>query len=158
MFILITYRPLCCQGFTHQILRDATTCCMAQDTEIRVNGAHGFIFVAQVYLLYLLGHALQCLVAHVVAVGFYERTEKFYAAVYLLDVEFTHVQLQAQFISQELTLLRHLLDEPVAVRVYLYRVIHIAAIVTAKDVALDELVEDVEIDILEELRGQVDDG
>ena len=41
----------------------------------------------------------------------------------------------------------HLLDKPFAVGVYLYRVIHIAAIVMALNVTLDELVEDVEIDI-----------
>ena len=128
MFILITYRPLCYLGFTKKITGNAATCSVAQDAEIRVNGAHGFLFVAQVYLLEFLCHALQRLVAHVVAVGLDEGTKKFHAAVYLLNVEFTHVQLQAQLVSQELTLLWHLLDEPFARRLLPCRPLAVAVL------------------------------
>jgi hypothetical protein len=62
-------------------------------------------------------------------------------------MKFTHVELQSQFVGKELSLSRHLTDEPFAVGVYLRGVVYIAAIVTAKDVALDELVEWIQIDV-----------
>lgn len=51
--------------------------------------------------------------------------------MHLADMQFTHVELQAQFVGKELSFSRHLTDEPLAVGVYLRGVIDISAIVMA---------------------------
>ena len=97
--------------------------------------------VAQVDGLHVLLDACQRLVADIVAVGFDECAQELYALTNLADVEFTHVELQAQFVGKELAHLGNLLQQPLATGIHHCRIVNISTIMLAKNVSLHKLVE-----------------
>ena len=135
-------------GFTQpDRMRHVVTGSVREYAEIGVDGTLCPLFVLYIELLQSFGYPRECFATYIVAVWLQECAQELHTLMHLTDMEFTHVQLQAQFVGKELSLSRHLTDKPLTVWVYLRGVIDISAIVTAKDVALDELVEWIQIDV-----------
>ena len=103
-------------------------------------------------------HPLQRMAADIDAPGFDECAEKLHAVTGRNDPRLPLVKLQAQFARQEIPGKGLHTHEPFPVRAHHETVVHVPAIVLAVEAAFHVVVKDAQIDIAEELRGEVADG
>lgn len=115
------------------------------------------IHVTQIQRTKVLTYACQSLVADVDTPGLDESTEELHTFTDVTDMQLTHVKLQSQMFLEEPADLRHYGQQPVTVRTDDIGVIDVAAIMPGTQRALHELVKLIEVDVAEELAGEVTD-
>ena len=115
------------------------------------------IHVTQIQRTQVLTYACQSLVADVDAPRLDESTEELHTFTDVTDMQLTHMKLQSKMILEEPADLRYYTKQPVTVRTDDIGVIDVASIMPGTKRALHELVKLIEVDVAEELAGEVTD-
>ena len=101
---------------------------------------------------------MQSGIGDVIAIGFDISAQEIHAIAGIIDPHLAFMQLQGEFIMQEMVRLRNKPSQPLLVTTDDIEVIDIAAIVTAFQMPLHVLVKLVEIYVAEQLARQIADG